>query len=445
MGSRESAPVTIEATDRVTDVSVAGPASPAFVIAIAIVAAGAVMLRICWAQYSPTVPNPPRFDDSVFYFNIARNLSEGHGYVHPASGLATAQWPPGYPAFLAGIFIVTGPSVTAAEFANAALGGVTALLAAALAFVLVRDRLAAVVAGAWVAVMPSLVMAAGVVWSETLFTALFMLGLLLVALAPRVGGRERWAAVIALGVVTAGAAYVREAGLVLVPAAASYWLWGSMPRPQAWRCGAIVAGVALLLVLPWSVRNYRTLDAPVFLSSSAAGNFWEGHHESGIVSNDIVVEYGPLNRPGGEADVNRAMWREGWAYVREHPWEEIKAPFWKTRDLYQGDPAGMDLNDAYGLTPFTSRETRDRWLLLSDAVYYALLISAGIGLLTAGRRSPLLRLVAPVVLLWTLGHVAFFVTPRFHLPLLPVFAICAGYGLASAAREATRRLFRHPI
>jgi hypothetical protein len=212
-----------------------------------------------------------------------------------------------------------------------------------------------------------------------------------------------------------------------------------MPRADALRSTAVVAAIAVLLILPWSVRNYRAIDGPALISSSAAGNFWEGHHEPGRVSNDVVLAHGPLSRPGGETDVSRAMWREGWEYVRSHPWEEIKAPFWKTRDLYKGDPAGLDLNDAYGLTPFTSRDVRERWLLLSDVAYYTLLIAAGIGLLASGWRSPLARLVAPVVLLWTLGHVAFFVTPRFHLPLLPVFAVAAGAGFAWAGRDVGAR------
>ena len=413
-----------------------------FIAALAIIALIAAALRIWWAQYSPTVPGPPRFDDSVFYYNMAQNIAEGRGYVHPASGLATAQWPPGYPAFLAAIFVFTGPSVTAAEFANAGLGALTAVLASALALLLGRDRIAAVVSAMIVAVTPSLVMASGVVWSETLFTALFVLGLVLVVLAPRHDGRSRWGLVIALGVVAAAATYVREAGFVLVPAAVVFWMWDAMPRRDAARAAAATIAIALLLILPWSIRNYNTLDVPVLVSSSAAGNFWEGHHQPGQGSNTIVLEHGPLNRPGGEADINRAMWREGWDYVRAHPWEEIKAPFWKTRDLYQGDPAGMDLNDAYGLTPFASDETRERWLLLSDLVYYAVLIAAAVGVVAAGWRSPLVRLVLPVALLWTLGHVAFFATPRFHLPLIPLFAVCAGYGFAFIGRAVVGRL-RH--
>jgi hypothetical protein len=406
-------------------------ATAATLAVLAVMTFLAFLLRLWWAQYSPAAPEPPRFDDSLFYFNMAQNIAEGRGYVHPASGLATAQWPPGYPAFLAALFTFTGPSVTAAEMANAALGALTVAMTALLAWLLVRERAAAIAAGFIVAVMPSLVMFGGVVWSESLFTALLAAGLALTVVAPRARGSRRWLAVAALSVVTAAAALTREAGLVLIPVAGIFWFAGAMSRRHALQMtGALTVTVALL-ILPWTIRNIDTLGAPVLISSSSAGNFWEGHHDEGV-SNDLVLEYGPLNRPGGEADVNRAMWREGWRYVRAHPWEEVKAVLWKTRDLYRGDSAGVDVNDGYGYLPFTSGATRDRWLLLSDVVYYATLILAGVGIVLAGGRSPLFRLGAPVALLWTAGHVAFFVDPRFHIPLLPVFACAAGVGIARA-------------
>ena len=395
----------------------------------------ALWLRLWWSQYSPAFPGPPRFDDSVFYYNMAQNIAEGRGFIHPVSGLPTAQWPPGYPAFLAAIFIFTGASVTAAEIANAVLGGLTAVLAAALAWTLARSRVAAIAAAAAAALTPSLILMTAVVWSETLFATIFMGGLLLIALAPRVEGRRQTVVIAGLCVITALAALTREAGLVLLPTAAAFWLTtrdSKRDERREWVFRIAACSVStLLLVLPWTVRNYSTLDIPVFVSSSSAGNFWEGHHGEGV-SDDIVREYGPLNRPGGEADVNRAMWRLGARYALSHPWDEFTGVFGKTRTLYQGDPAGVNLNDAYGTQPFMSPDARSRWVRLSDAAYYTLLLLAGIGLLLAGYRSPLLRLVAPCVLFWTVGHVVFFTDPRFHLPLLPVFGVAAGAGAGTA-------------
>jgi 4-amino-4-deoxy-L-arabinose transferase-like glycosyltransferase len=410
-----------------------------FAVAVAAVAAVAVGLRVWWAQYSPAVPEPPRFDDSVFYFNIARSIAEGRGFTHPASGLATAQWPPGYPAFLAAIFTLTGPSVTAVEIANAILGGVTAALTAALALLLTWRRAAAVAAALAAALMPSLIMIAGVAWSETLFTTLFVAGLTLIALIPRLDERRRLIALAALALVIAAATLTREAGLVLGPVAAAYGAWS---YPDAWRPwlarAAACTVAAVVLILPWTVRNYAILDLPVFVSSSSAGNFWEGHHGSGV-SNDIVIKYGPLNRPGGEADVNRAMWREGLKYAATHPWDEFTAIFTKTENLYRGDHAGLNLNDGYGYLPFMSASTRDRWQALSDAAYYGLLALASAGLLVSGWRSPLMRLLVPVVAFWTAGHVAFFTDPRFHLPLLPVFGVAAGAAVAWALDRVSAR------
>ena len=68
--------------------------------------------------------------DSYFYYLSARSISEGHGYSimsHP-----TAFFPVGWPAFLAGLFLITGPSFAAVKALNLLLWALSAGLAYAL-------------------------------------------------------------------------------------------------------------------------------------------------------------------------------------------------------------------------------------------------------------------------------------------------------------------------
>src|SRR5690606_21100010 len=87
---------------------------------------------------------PFAFDasDTPGYWEPAVSLASGRGYLD-AAGLPTAERPPGYPVFLAGVFLVAGgPSALAVQVAQALLGGLTAVATALLLARLVERRLA---------------------------------------------------------------------------------------------------------------------------------------------------------------------------------------------------------------------------------------------------------------------------------------------------------------
>ena len=68
----------------------------------------ALVLRVFWVASVQPDPRDGRFDDTVFYYNAARHLAEGEGYVVPGDAFCrfgddigcderppTAQWAPG--------------------------------------------------------------------------------------------------------------------------------------------------------------------------------------------------------------------------------------------------------------------------------------------------------------------------------------------------------------
>ena len=87
--------------------------SPAFV-PLCLVAALAV--RLCWVLAVEARP----IDDFKWYFDRGVDLSAGRGLT--VNGVPTADWPVGYPLLLAGLFLLTGPSLLAAKLLNVVLG-----------------------------------------------------------------------------------------------------------------------------------------------------------------------------------------------------------------------------------------------------------------------------------------------------------------------------------
>jgi 4-amino-4-deoxy-L-arabinose transferase-like glycosyltransferase len=268
-----------------------------------------------------------------------------------------------------------------------------------------------------------------------LFTFLYLLALIAIALLPERPARERLAWVAGVGLLVAASAYVREAGLSLVPIALLYWGWSF----RSWRRGLGWAGAAALLagllIAPWTARNVAQLDGFVGFSSSTGANFWGGHHEGatgGFPSFGLLLARSkPRTEPGGEADINQRGMRDGLKFLIRHPLTEAGLVRQKLRFLYQGDTIGLDIAEAGRRQPFIGSRLRGALERLADGIYYAVLALAGLAMVrwaVQRDRQPLLPAIAIACL--TLGYVAFWGDPRFHFPIVPLFCLLAGWALA---------------
>src|SRR3990172_512425 len=76
---------------------------------LAAIVLAALGLRLVWAAFASADPTDGRFDDSVFEHFVAVSLEKGGGYNNPYTSLVTAQPPPGYPFFLAGLYWLASP------------------------------------------------------------------------------------------------------------------------------------------------------------------------------------------------------------------------------------------------------------------------------------------------------------------------------------------------
>jgi hypothetical protein len=65
----------------------------------------ALVLRLCWVALVPVSPT----SDCKWYFDLAASLAEGRGFA--IDERPTACYPVGYPAFLAALFTLAGPSL----------------------------------------------------------------------------------------------------------------------------------------------------------------------------------------------------------------------------------------------------------------------------------------------------------------------------------------------
>lgn len=398
----------------------------------------ALALRLIWITYATADPTDGRFNDSVFYHLIAAYLAEGGSYTSPFTLLPTAHFAPGYSFFLAGLYWIFGPHITVAEIANAVLGASTVGVLYLLALWLFDSKTARI-AATLLAVFPGQVLFASVLFSEPLFTFAFILAIVLMVAA---GDRARsggWYWLLAFGVAVGVAALIRGAGLSLLIVAPVYWAlsWRDWRTSLGW--SAVAVAVTVLVLLPWTVRNYRTMDSFLLITSSTGLNFWTGHHEGANGGDDVPLDspleaYGPRTREGGEVDINDAGYRLGWRFARENPGEELLLIGKRFRALYlDGDRIALDINDWWGERPSIGSEVNRVLRPFANGYYYVVLLIAAFALVRWWRRGgqgPLLPLLVIAVL--TAGHIVlFFGSPRYHFPMIPLFCLLAAWALAA--------------
>ena len=336
--------------------------------------------------------------------------------------------PPLYLYFLGIPFAVTG-SLVAVQYLQCLVG---ALLVPALGLLgrSAASEPAGFVAAGLAAFYPELVWFAAHFWAETLFAVLLWW-----AIERLVASDARGSATAAAGagLLFGLAILTRETVLYFLPLAA---LWLAWRRPGGVRRSALVVATALLVVLPWTLRNWKVFDAFVPVSTAGALNLWQGNTR--LSRQEVYEEYWAVR--GRIPKYEHARQRAIEAILERQPlWilEKLRSElpeFWAAH----AQPIVHLERGAYGVV-------RRPLALAAVAVvlvpYLAVLGLFVIGLarLPSGR-APLL--VLAFLAFYVLLHVAAHGYPRYRLPVMPALFLVAAHAavaLRARPRPATDR------
>jgi 4-amino-4-deoxy-L-arabinose transferase-like glycosyltransferase len=207
--------------------------------------------------------------DGHYYHLGAERLAAGLGYSEDALVRGQVAWRPwvhypvGYSLVLSVYYFVFGPGLLLAPVLNALLGAVVAGATHRIGrhFTTVgRARLAA----GLVALHPGLIAYSSLVMSEVLATALLLGAGLALLWSPR-----RVRGFLLAGLLLGFAILVRPASLLVLPL---FGLMGEKPWTRALGRTALAGVVALLVVLPWTLRNCARLDGCALVSTNGGWN-----------------------------------------------------------------------------------------------------------------------------------------------------------------------------
>jgi 4-amino-4-deoxy-L-arabinose transferase-like glycosyltransferase len=232
----------------------------------------ALFVRLPWIGYAAS--RFPPADDGAFYHVVAERIARGLGYtwLWPDGAVTyAAHYPVGYPALMGAFYAVFGARPGVAMLLNALCGALAVLAVHALASG-VASRRGALIAAAFAAFLPGLLLYTPALMTEA------VAGDFLVMSAAVAGARRLrpWTALLFAGLLL-GVALLLRPQLVLV--APAIGLLTRLPGPS-WRSrvnGILgVTCLSLLLCLPWTLRNCQRLDRCAFVSANGGWNLYIG-------------------------------------------------------------------------------------------------------------------------------------------------------------------------
>jgi 4-amino-4-deoxy-L-arabinose transferase-like glycosyltransferase len=304
--------------------------------------------------------------DQVSYDMLAQRVVDGHGFSFAeewwpatAAGAPTAHWSYLYTGFLAAVYATVGHQPLVARLIQAVLTG---LLLPWLTYRIGKRTFGPAVGMAAAALMAGYFYF--VVFSASLMTEAFYTAAILwfVDSAQRLGekltesvpsGRTtHW---LELGLAVGAMLLLRQVGLFIVVFVVVWLLWVGWRHRAGRRVLAALAtaGVlTLLLLLPWTVRNYRAFGTLSLWPNTNSGFalFWSNHPIYGtqfetVLSKEHGVSYPDLIpqdlRHLNEAQLDQALRSQGLQFILDDPGRyvllslsriPVQFQFWPTAD-----------------------------------------------------------------------------------------------------------------
>jgi 4-amino-4-deoxy-L-arabinose transferase-like glycosyltransferase len=368
--------------------------------------------------------------------------------------------PPLYTVFLAGSIYVVDQLIQRLRLVQALLGALTvpliALLGREVSLASGRAEQASrdgFVAGLLAALSYTLALATTELLSETLFLAGLSLCLYLSLRAAR---QRSWPLAALAGLSLGLLALTRSVALPLLPLGALYLLVAAIRahpllpggrgnnrnvRPRDISLPAVLVLASLLVILPWTLRNYAVYGAPILIDTTGAENLW--------LDND------PAGRDAVKAQLLAPDIRDDRATRQALALEQGRAAILNDPARF-GVKAWGELKQFFALEHFEAlRDKPAIWvppaevaarLILGDGIWLLLILAAAVGLWytpAAGDRLDPRWLLVPWSLYLLVSCLLFHVEARYRLPLYPALLPYAAFALNGPAGNWCAAMGRH--
>jgi hypothetical protein len=406
------------------------------------------------------INQPIALDDMFQYDMLARSLKNGNGFRwysqadveilspyyslfidlnpldFPDQGLETAFRAPGYPFFLAFLylFVPEAGRLILARLAQAALAAMLAPLAALLGHQASLSRKVYTLSALAISIYPILLFYPIGLASENLYIPLGLSSIILIYLSTK----SRCLGWAILAGITCGMTMFTRSIFSIFTLLAALWICHFSPRQK--KAGLVFLLAAFGICLPWSIRNSLIMRQPAFVESSAGYNLFIGYHpqgDGGFVSQIAILPMSILD----DGDRDRYCMQQAIQFIRQDPLEAVRR-VWARLVKFLGPE---DREFFYFYSNNYVGAISQPWISL---VYALLVVPWGFTLFLGvigiwqKRADSLTQLVILFLVGYGLPHLLIIAEPRFHLAWVPVLIPFSIYGWNSIRKVQMKQILR---
>ncbi len=290
-----------------------------YLIAVLVIAIFFRVGFLCLSQRVLLLQAVFNIGDTMGYDQLARNILESASFRF-ATGQATAFRMPGYPVFLAAVYSIWD-SKLAVQLVQILFDVLTIWVVYAVTRETTHQRFIWCVAPLFVAVNPLLIITSLTLIPETLTTAILAVAVWISVRLLHVSSlRSRMGLTALLFLTITGGIYLKPtvATVSIFAAAMLFTFFGRQNNwRQALRTLGIAAGVTVIALSIWIVRNYVVTETFVPLTTSTGANLYGGNNPE---ANGGYVSNLPYVLPGmTEIESNTVLTRRAIDWIMANP------------------------------------------------------------------------------------------------------------------------------
>jgi len=399
---------------------------------------------------------------------IAAHLVRGEGFiyrpVHGISYLQPTSWmAPLFPYFLAGVYLLLGLHTPASYLFIQVVQALSSAFGCLFIYWIGRklwNHKVGMVAGVMLAFYPPLVYSVTRVRPIVLIVDLLALEVLLIL---ELSEKQRTGIAVAAGIIVGLLALLEPVMLIFAPFAC-LWLWinAGDNRGPIVRLVCIMAIIALLLIVPWTIRNFIVHGRFVFIESSLGYQLWIGNNPHATGTSRLLPESGETGlfwrqqkitgwrdlqqllwsqktgaptvfatihedvrdqlRPMSEVEGDALLLRLATEWIREHPARFVALSFRRLKYYWWLDPTNPLATTALYALP---------WFVLFPLGLLGVVLSW-----RGWRRVLLLCFLLGSV---TAPYLVTVVEPRYRMPLEPYVILFAAYAVCYRGKVSQGR------
>lgn len=363
--------------------------------------------------YIVSVPNKELVSDAISYDELGWSLSRDKGFV-TEDGEPCIRREPFYPFFLSLIYRVWGHNIFSVQLVQVFLLSVLSFIIFLVGKELFSPKVA-LGAGVLVAIYPALKVYASFILTEIIFT--FLLAVLCFFIV-RALKTQHLKYFVAAGLFS-GLCCLTRGVMLLFPLFMLVVFLLSKGR-NILRGAFVYFILTILVIAPWTVRNYLTFKSFIPVSLRGGEALWIGSYMPFKGEFRGFEPYKDIIKDLDQVEADRTLRKKAFEQILRDPLGYLKICARKALLLWK-DPVGKTVLSRYNIYLAN----------ILTFFYYAVAFFACLGLIFLFKGGPKVERLVPAlfILYFTFIHSLIVSAPRFHLPLMPFVFALAVFGL----------------